>query len=53
MIAIDKPTDMAAVQITTSRKLGILVGKMDAGVSGKVAALSVILFQRKTGKHAA
>ena len=33
MIAIDNPTDMAAVQITTSRKLGILVGKMSAGVS--------------------
>ena len=43
MIAIDKPTDMAARQINTSRKVGILMGKMDAGVGWKVAALSVIL----------
>jgi hypothetical protein len=52
MIAIDKPADMAARQITTSRKLGILVGKMDTGGSGKVAALSVILPQCRTATPA-
>ena len=30
MIAIDKPTDTAAMQMAISRKLGVLMGKMDA-----------------------
>lgn len=50
IIAIDKPTDTAAMQMAISLKLGVLVGKMDAVGSWKVAALSMILSAFQTGK---